>query len=158
MNMAQNLEKFIKDQLSIWGEVSNRFRDLRNVSTRTMNIGGLEVTLQHNPARLSSATARIDEESLKARECFLCPDNQCAEQIRMRFVGRKGRKYNIQINPFPIFPRHLVIPRVRHCEQSIWHHFVDMLDLSKSFSDFTMVPSAGLLLRTICTSRELRGI
>ena len=136
MNMAQNLEKFIKDQLSIWGEVSNRFRDLRNVSTRTMNIGGLEVTLQHNPARLSSATARIDEESLKARECFLCPDNQCAEQIRMRFVGRKGRKYNIQINPFPIFPRHLVIPRVRHCEQSIWHHFVDMLDLSKSFSDY----------------------
>lgn len=134
--MAQNLEKFIKDQLSVWPEVANRFRDLKNVSTKSMEIGGLEVTLQHNPDRLGSATAKIDEESLKQRRCFLCRDNAPKEQVRMRFIGRKGRKYFIQVNPYPIFPHHIVIPRVRHLPQVIWHHFQDMLDLAKAYGGY----------------------
>lgn len=134
--MSQIIEKFINDQLSVWPEVAARFRDLKNVSTRQMVVGGLEVTLQHNPARIASATAKLDEESLRRRRCFLCEANEPAEQIRMPFTGRKGRKYHIQVNPFPIFPRHLVIPRVSHRAQSIWHHFVDMLDLARSYSDY----------------------
>lgn len=134
--MAQNLEKFINDQLSVWPEVANRYRDLKNVSTRQIETGGLEVTLQHNPARIASATAKLDPESLKARRCFLCEANEPAEQIRLPFLGRKGRKYNIHINPYPVFPRHIVIARVRHREQSIWHHFVDILDLAKAYSRY----------------------
>lgn len=127
--MKSQIEKFINDQLSVWPEVSARFRDLKSVSTREIEVGGLTVTLQHNPARLTSTTARIDQESIRARSCFLCAENEPKEQIRMPFEGRKGRRYNIQINPYPIFPQHLVIARAKHCEQSIWHHLVDILDI-----------------------------
>lgn len=136
--MKRKLEKFIRDQLSIWPEVAGRFRDLKNVSTRNLEVNGLNAVLQHNPLRIASSTAKIDEDSIRARKCFLCPENEPAEQKRLPFEGRKGRKYNIQINPFPIFPRHLVIASAVHCDQSIWHRFVDMLDMAGAFDGYTL--------------------
>ena len=47
----------------------------------------------------------------------------------LRFEGRKGKKYDILVNPYPIFPDHLVIAKSRHTDQSIWHRYIDMLDL-----------------------------
>ena len=136
--MKSEILKFISDQLSVWPEVSRRFRDLKGASVRTLDAGGLTVTVQHNPDRITSATARIDADSIASRKCFLCPENEPQEQIRLPFEGRKGRKYNIQINPFPIFPQHLVVASATHKPQSIWHHCVDMLDLAKSFEGFTV--------------------
>ena len=101
----QQVEKFIKDQLSVWPEVSARFRGLKSASTRRLEVGGLEVVLQHNPARLASAVAGTDADVLKDAPCFLCRENLPREQMTMPFEGRKGRKYRIQINPFPIFPQ-----------------------------------------------------
>ena len=134
----QQVEKFIKDQLSVWPEVSARFRGLKSASTRRLEVGGLEVVLQHNPARLASAVAGTDADVLKDAPCFLCRENLPREQMTMPFEGRKGRKYRIQINPFPIFPQHLVIASERHLPQSIWHHFVDMLDMARSLQGFTV--------------------
>ena len=134
----QQVEKFIKDQLSVWPEVSARFRGLKSTSTRRLDVGGLEVVLQHNPARLASAVAGTDADALKDAPCFLCRENLPREQMTMPFEGRKGRKYRIQVNPFPIFPQHLVIASERHQPQSIWHHFVDMLDMARSLSGFTV--------------------
>ena len=134
----QQVEKFIKDQLSVWPEVSARFRGLKSASTRRLEVGGLEVVLQHNPARLASAVAGTDADVLKDAPCFLCRENLPPEQMTMPFEGRKGRKYRIQINPFPIFPQHLVIASERHLPQSIWHHFVDMLDMARSLQGFTV--------------------
>lgn len=134
----QQVEKFIKDQLSVWPEVSARFRGLKSTSTRRLDVGGLEVVLQHNPARLASAVAGTDADALKDAPCFLCRENLPREQMTMPFEGRKGRKYRIQVNPFPIFPQHLVIASERHQPQSIWHHFVDMLDMARSLQGFTV--------------------
>ncbi|MBR4818334.1 MAG: DUF4922 domain-containing protein, partial [Bacteroidales bacterium] len=134
----EKVGKFIKDQLSVWPEVSARFRGLKSASTRRLEVGGLEVVLQHNPARLSSAVAGTDADSLKDAPCFLCRENLPREQMTMPFEGRKGRKYRIQINPFPIFLQHLVIASERHLPQSIWHHFVDMLDMARSLAGFTV--------------------
>ena len=55
----------------------------------------------------------------------------------MKFDGRKGKKYHILVNPYPIFPDHLVIAMNRHVDQSIWHRYVDMLDLARKYSGFT---------------------
>ena len=136
--MTGQVEKFIKDQLSVWPEVSARFRALKSAGVRRLEVGGLEVVLQHNPARLASAVAGTPADSLKDAPCFLCRENLPPEQAVLPFEGRKGRKYRIQINPFPIFPHHLVVASERHQPQSIWHHFVDMLDLARALGGYTV--------------------
>ena len=131
------LQKFINDQLSIWPAVSSAFRDLKSAQIRNLDVCGLTVTLQHNPARIGSTTASIDPDSIKARKCFLCAENEPSLQMRLNFDGRKGRGYNIQVNPYPIFPQHLVIASKTHQPQSIWHHYVDMLDLAATYPAYT---------------------
>ena len=131
------LQKFINDQLSIWPAVSSAFRDLKSAQIRNLDVCGLTVTLQHNPARIGSTTASIDPDSIKARKCFLCAENEPPLQMRLNFDGRKERGYNIQVNPYPIFPQHLVIASKTHQPQSIWHHYVDMLDLAATYPAYT---------------------
>ena len=106
--MDNIIDKFVLDQLSVWPMAASNFRDLKNVETRSLEVGGLEVRLKHNPARIRSSAAKVDKASLQARKCFLCSENRPQEQISMEFEGRKGRKYNILINPYPIFPEHLI--------------------------------------------------
>lgn len=93
--------------------------------------------VQHNPCRIGSSTAEIDEKTIASRPCFLCPQTRPKEQFHLKFEGRKGRRYNIQVNPYPIFPGHLVIARDRHVDQSIWHCYVDMLDLGRKYQEYT---------------------
>lgn len=130
--------KFVGDQLSVWPLAAANFRALKNVETRTLNVNGLEVRLQHNPGRIKSSAAKVDKASLKARKCFLCAENRPQEQQSIKFEGRKGRKYDILINPYPIFPEHLVIARDSHVPQSIWNRLVDMTDLARHYPDFTI--------------------
>jgi SpoIID/LytB domain protein len=113
------------------------FRALKDVSVREVEIGGLTVKLQFNPARIVSSAAKTSKEELAKRRCFLCRENRPAEQIMLRFEGRKGKKYDILVNPYPIFPDHLVIAKSKHTDQSIWHRYIDMLDLSKKYSGYT---------------------
>ena len=136
--MALDIDKFVHDQMSVWPEVAASFRALKSVRTRQLPIGGINVTVQNNPARLFSCTAEVDEESLKARPCGLCGENRPQEQHFLPFEGRKGRKYEIIVNRFPIFPSHLVICSADHVDQSIWHRYVDMLDMAKALPDYIL--------------------
>ena len=140
------LRKFVRDQLSVWPLAAANFRALKQVRTRSMEIGGLAVQLQHNPGRIVSSAAKLDAASLRARKCFLCAEARPAEQRNLRFEGRKGREYDILVNPYPIFPDHLVIARNTHTDQSIWNCLVDMADLAHHHTDFTFFyngPHAG---------------
>ncbi len=128
----REIEKFVGDQLSVWPLASENYRDLKKARTKILNVGGLDVKVQLNPCRKISSDAALDPASISARPCFLCPENRPAEQYHIEFEGRKGRKYRITLNPFPIFPRHLVISSSKHTPQSIWHRFQDMLDFPRS--------------------------
>ena len=132
------IRKFVQDQLSVWPLAAANFRALKQVRTRSLDIGGLSVRLQHNPARIRSTAAKTDPGSVRARPCFLCADARPAEQVSLKFEGRKGRKYDILVNPYPIFPYHLVIARDVHTDQSIWNCLVDMADLAHHHTDFTV--------------------
>ncbi|MBQ7611069.1 MAG: DUF4922 domain-containing protein [Bacteroidales bacterium] len=132
--MEEQIVKFISDQLSVWPEVAARFRALKQVRTRSLSVNGLKTTLQFNPDRIRSSVAEVEHIQ---RPCFLCADKQPAEQHRIPFEGRKEKKYYITINPYPIFPEHLVISRCEHVPQSIWNNFVDMTDLAHHFPDYT---------------------
>ena len=131
------ISKFVGDQLSRWTLACNNFRVLKNVKIKTMDIGGLQVKLQFNPARMISSAAKLTKEDIAARKCFLCRENRPSEQIMIKFEGRKGKKYHILVNPYPIFPDHLVIAMATHTEQSIWKRYVDMLDLAKKYQKYT---------------------
>lgn len=132
------VSKFVKDQLSVWPLAAANFRALKNVETRESEVNGLKVRLQHNPARIKSSAAKVDTASLKARRCFLCGENRPEEQRSLLFEGRKGRKYDVLINPYPIFPEHLVIARNKHVPQTIWKRVVDMTDIARHYPDFTV--------------------
>ena len=133
---GNRIHKFVGDQLSRWPLACENFRALKNVRVRDVEVGGLGVKLQFNPARMVSSAAKLSKEDIARRRCFLCRENRPAEQIMMKFEGRKGKKYHILVNPYPIFPDHLVIAKSRHADQSIWHRYVDMLDLARKYHDF----------------------
>ena len=145
--MKENkIHKFVGDQLSRWPLACDNFRALKNVQVREVEVGGLKVKLQFNPARMVSSAAKLTKEDIAKRKCFLCREHRSSEQIMMKFEGRKGKKYHILINPYPIFPDHLVIAMDRHTDQSIWHRYIDMLDLARKFADFSFFyngPSCG---------------
>lgn len=130
------IRKFILDQLSVWPLAASNFRSMKAAATRTFDVGGLEVTAQYNPERITSSTAETDESTIGSRPCFLCPENRPQEQFHIRFEGRKGRSYNVQLNPYPIFPDHLVIVRSVHVPQSIAHVFVDAMDFCRANPGF----------------------
>jgi SpoIID/LytB domain protein len=115
----------------------DNFRALKNVVVREVEVNGLTVKLQFNPARMVSSAAKLTKEDIAKRRCFLCRENRPEEQIMMKFEGRKGKKYHILVNPYPIFPDHLVIAMSRHTDQSIWKRYIDMLDLARKYSDQT---------------------
>ena len=131
------IHKFVGDQLSRWPLACDNFRALKTVRVRELNVGGLTVKLQFNPARMISSAAKLNKEDIAKRRCFLCRENRPPEQIMIKFDGRKGKKYHILVNPYPIFPDHLVIAKNKHVDQSILHRYVDMLDLAKKYSSYT---------------------
>ena len=124
------ITKFLQDQLSVWPLASSNFRALKYARVKTLMVNGVECKVQYNPCRIASSTAETDAASLLARPCFLCVEHRPAKQFHIKYEGRKDRHYNIQVNPYPIFPNHFVIARDVHQPQSIWHNFVDMMEVS----------------------------
>ena len=132
-----SIHKFVGDQLSRWPLACENFRALKNVKVREMDAGGLKVKLQFNPARIVSSAAKLNKDDIARRRCFLCRDNRPPEQIMLKFEGRKNKKYHILVNPYPIFPEHLVVAEARHTDQTIMQRYVDMLDLARKYTGFT---------------------
>lgn len=134
--MNGTIDKFISDQLSVWPMAAGNYRDLKKAEYKSLTIGGLDVRMQYNPCRKVSSEAPLDSKSIAERPCFLCPENRPEEQYNIEFEGRKGKKYRITLNPFPIFPRHLVISSFHHTAQSIWRRYQDMLDFVEENDEY----------------------
>lgn len=134
--MDNQIDKFVKDQLSVWPLAAENYRSLKKAGSKVLSIGGLPVTVQLNPCRRISSEASLDKESINRRPCFLCPENRPAEQTNMEFEGRKGRRYRVTLNPYPIFPSHLVISSFEHTPQSIWHRYQDLLDFVRGNNEY----------------------
>ena len=132
------MQGLIDRQLASWPEAARRYRDLREVQTKEITIGGMPVRVQYNPARAVSTLARTDAASIAARPCFLCRENRPQQQEALPFEGCDGRHYEILVNPFPIFPEHFTIPAVDHVPQRIAGRFPDMLRLAEAFPDMTV--------------------
>lgn len=138
MKENRQIDKFLNDQFSVWPLAAANSKAIKNCHFKEIYIDGLKVKVQHNPGRIKSSSARVDSKSISERDCFLCADNRPKEQMSLRFEGRKGRHYHILVNPYPIFPSHLVIAGEGHIEQSIWKKYVDILDFAHHFTKYTV--------------------
>ena len=132
--MNQTINNLFTEQLVSWETARNNYAALSGVQVKELNVNGIPYKVQFNPARIVSSGAKVDAQSIKERKCFLCPANLPPVQKGIPFEGH----YNILVNPFPIFPRHLTIPEVAHVNQRIAVRFKDMLALAQALTDYTI--------------------
>ena len=134
MPTADKIDTFINAQLAEWPLAAANFKALENVEVKEIDMPGMPMKVQFNPARIVSSGAKVDAASLKARKCFLCDANRPSEQRGIAWGGR----YTILVNPFPIFPRHLTIPDNSHTLQIIKGRIADMARLVSELSGYTV--------------------
>lgn len=129
-----DVERFIDCQLSEWPLAKGNFEALSGVKVKELDVDGMHIKVQFNPARIVSSGAKVDKKTLAERRCFLCSANRSAEQRGINW----GERYEILVNPFPIFPRHLTIPDKSHTDQLISGRFADMLRLADQLDGYTV--------------------
>lgn len=122
---------FLK-QLALWDLAKKNYKALETVQEKQFTINGNCYKVQFNPARIVSSAAKVDAKSIQERKCFLCRQNLSSEQIGLPFEAN----YQILVNPFPIFPRHLTVPDQQHTDQRIAGRFKDMLSLAEAATDY----------------------
>ena len=54
---------FISDQLSKWELADNNFKALAGVKVKTLDVDGMPIKVQFNPARIVSSSANISDRS-----------------------------------------------------------------------------------------------
>ena len=133
MTIQQQVNELFEQQLSVWEMARNNFEGLKTVQIREFDFDGFGVKVQFNPARMVSSGAKVDAKTIAQRKCFLCAANRPEVQR-----GIEWRDYDILINPFPIFTRHLTIPRREHVDQQLVPYISDMFDLARELTDFVV--------------------
>ena len=75
MEISENtIKDFFEHQLAVWDTARNNFDALNGVKVKSLTVGGSEVKVQFNSARIVSSAAKVDVKSLKDR---------CARSHRM---------------------------------------------------------------------------
>ena len=133
LKLQEKVNELFEQQLSVWEMARNNFEGLKTVQIREFDFDGFAVKVQFNPARMVSSGAKVDAKTIAQRKCFLCAANRPEVQR-----GIEWRDYDILINPFPIFTRHLTIPRREHVDQQLVPYISDMFDLARELPDFVV--------------------
>ena len=134
MNLNHQIEKLYDRQLSQWPLASQNYADLSKMRIKAFNYNGREIIAQFNPCRYQSAAARTDSDTQKTRECFLCSEHQPHEQESIIWEN----KYKIQINPYPIFTRHLTLSSIEHRPQLITPYIDDMMSMAAALPGYVL--------------------
>ena len=107
------IKRFIDSQLSCWPLAHHNHEALQTVQTKELSINGYTFVVQCNAQRAVSTTAKVDKDSIQARPCFLCKENQPKEQKALETITAN----RICVNPYPILPDHLTIAHKDHIPQ-----------------------------------------
>ncbi|MDD3787533.1 MAG: DUF4922 domain-containing protein [Petrimonas sp.] len=133
MNLQKEIDDLFLSQQKEWKSLHEAINLLDNVKLKNFRWGkDVSVTVQFNPGRISSASAKVDKKNIEKRACFLCAENRPIEQKGISFLD----KYVILINPFPILRNHLTIPLHSHVPQRIGKKIGDMLTLAQHLPDY----------------------
>ena len=129
-NYAKAAERLLKLQLNEWEPVREGYGSLDTVKTKSFWFKGFKITLQFNPGRIKSTSAKVDEKSINKRECFLCTEHLSEQQKGIEVLN----KYLILCNPHPIFPEHFTIASKEHQPQEILSSFDDLVSITGKLS------------------------
>lgn len=111
---TENLVDLAGRQLASWDLASRNHEALKRSSRRSLNAGGFGCEVLHNPARIVSTGARVENGKAGDRACFLCAENRPKEQI----VLERQDGFEVLVNPFPILDPHFTIVSELHEPQS----------------------------------------
>jgi ATP adenylyltransferase/5',5'''-P-1,P-4-tetraphosphate phosphorylase II len=133
-NISFLTEQLFKQQIQDWKTSADNYNGLKDTMTRIIEIDGMCVKIQFNPNRMRSSAAKIDAKSLSERKCFLCWQNLPDEQMGIPVFG----DFMILVNPYPIFDKHLTIPKINHTDQLILNSVETMLNLAAALNDYVI--------------------
>ncbi len=125
----------LEKQKASWPGLSVGYAALEQVRVKKLQCNGYSVRLHHNPARMKSAIALVDQKSIDKRPCFLCLENLPEEQQGIIY----RRDFIVLCNPYPITPRHYTISHIKHVPQSFNGYIQTFLMIAKDFhGDFNV--------------------
>jgi hypothetical protein len=136
--LSVQVAALIKHQMLTWPLLRAGCEAQRQVRTRRLespHIPGSYVIVQHNPARIRSTAASVDQASIQSRKCFLCPENLPIEEMGLEY----SKEFIIACNPYPVLDRHLSIIHRRHIQQRIEGHEGTLLALARDLGAGYMV-------------------
>jgi len=140
--IQQEIEKLYSEQWTEWPQFKEHVLRLNDIKIHSFDFGNYVIETQYNPARIVSSNAKLDEKSIAARKCFLCPENRPAVQREVRL----NERFIALVNPNPILKEHFTIPLIQHQKQEILPYLGDMLDFAGEFPDYIIFyngPKAG---------------
>ena len=108
------VSELIETQLAVWPDACRNFERLRECARKNFDLGMLHAAAQHNPARIVSTGAKVDNASIAKRPCFLCAANRPEQQIAFQWIDG----WDLLVNPFPILPVHFTVASKRHEPQN----------------------------------------
>lgn len=133
----------LRHQRLDWLMLADGYSSLMDQEIKEFEFDGFTIKVQYNPGRINSTSAKIDEQTLNNRKCFLCSENRPEEQKAIQY----GKDFLVICNPFPILPEHFTIICIEHVPQRIRNFFSTFLsvskDLSKYYSVFYNGPKCG---------------
>lgn len=130
------IDDFWQMQMRQWPMAAAGNVALGLMRTRRLAFDGFEVRLQFNPARIRSTAADVRAQAIASRPCFLCAAHRPAEQLALALDG-SGR-FEILVNPYPIFDRHLTIAATAHTPQLLAPYLPDMLAAARALGSHTV--------------------
>ena len=130
-DLGARANRLLAQQQAVWPMLREAIAGFQQVEYKSFTIRGSEVLAQFNPKRIVSTGAKVDAASIKARPCFLCPDNLPTEE--------RGLAYDdnlvVLCNPFPVLPKHLVIAARQHTPQTLAGHWDELLELARALGE-----------------------
>ncbi len=130
------VDALFREQCARWPALARGLEALARVLIREVSLGSATLLLQHNPLRLTSTTAIVDEEAVQQRPCFLCPEHLPVEERGLAY----GHEYVILCNPYPILEQHVTIVHRAHTPQALGGRFDVLLDMAAALSpDFFLL-------------------
>ena len=135
MKLAGYVEELFRSQRNEWETLERNYDGLKTILQKELVFNGFSLQLQCNPERLRSSVAKVDALSIISRPCFICPSNLPEIQKAIDYL----QEYNILVNPFPIFEKHLTIACKQHKPQLIEGRIRDMLHLANDLQDYVIL-------------------
>ncbi|MDL2231620.1 DUF4922 domain-containing protein [Porphyromonadaceae bacterium OttesenSCG-928-L07] len=142
-NLEEQVFKLFHSQLYEWEMLREKYDELKKIKVRSIPLSKCTLYATFNPARKRSSISKTDIKSIRERPCFLCEKNRPKEQRGIVILD----KYEILVNPYPLFEHHFTIPTLEHTDQRLnKERLKDMLTIAAalpSFSIFYNGPKCG---------------